>query len=108
MDVQAQFVASPTPTVASYTITWTLNGSTVGTLSLPTVAPLTTLFSAANPSVTLGAGNLVGASIVAVDQNGLSSTPLVLEPITLAAPPPPPPPPPVAPQPPASGSLTQV
>jgi hypothetical protein len=108
-DATLAWQASPSDNVNSYLVTFTYNGAAQPSVSVPRTAAqdsggYTLDFATSNPSLTVAAGDVIGAWIVAVDTaDNLTSAavtpPSVTEPT-------PPPPPPAAPLPPQNVTLT--
>ncbi len=95
---------SPSSNVNKYTATFTVNGTALNGIDVPANSGQDATgyvldLSAASPSTTLNPGDVIGASVVAVDTvNSLTSTPDVANTVTV-------PTAPVAPQPPVGAAL---
>lgn len=104
-DVIGSWQKSPSANVEQYTLAWTVNG----VAATPSVVPQSASgdsggysadFGAANPSITLNAGDVVAGSLIAQDTvNNLNSSPVTAT-ATI------PTPPPTAPLPPTGFTLT--
>jgi hypothetical protein len=82
--------------VAQYNVAWMRNGAPAGSGVVNRNVSLDTLgysvkFSAHNPGVVVGDGDVIGASLTAVDAGGLASTPVVPADLPIPAEPPTPP-----------------
>lgn len=96
-DATLKWSASPSSNVTGYSVVWTYNGTAQPPQSVPRTAALdasgyTLDFATSNPSIAVQGGDVLGASITAVDAtDNLASTavtpPAVTEPVMAPLPP---------------------
>lgn len=94
------WLASPSPGVTGYSVTWSRNGVAAGTLTVPQSSSgdssgYSTDWNSANPTTPLVGGEVLTASVEAVNATtGLDSVPVLSNSLTVPLPPPTPPAPP--------------
>jgi hypothetical protein len=99
MDPVLRWTASVSSNVNKYTVAWSRNGVAAGSVDVPQSAAgdasgYATDWNAANPGVTLAPGDVLFATVTAVDTtDNLSSTPVVSNSVTIPTPVQPPAPP---------------
>lgn len=95
-DATLAWGASPSNSVTGYSVTWIYNGAAQPTQTVPRTAALdasgyTSDFATSNPTITVQGGDVIDATVTAVDAtHNLSSTPVtppaVTEPIAAPEP----------------------